>query len=90
VEFLEVLLGVLEVQPRSLGANIDAARRVAGPAVELLVPKVVGVSVGVVLDAVVALAVEPVSTLEHLGPVASLGVVVCNKKGHVHGEEHLR
>ena len=48
---------VHQVQVRALRADVETAGRVARPAVEALVPVVVGVRVGSVLDSVVAFAV---------------------------------
>ena len=63
-ELNEDLLGVLEVLPGSLGAHIDAAVGVAGPAVLARVEEVVGVAIVRVLQAIPALAVQEVLRLQ--------------------------
>ena len=55
---------VLEVEVWPLGADIETAVRIRGPAVVTSVPVVVRVAVRHVLDAVIALAVEPAAGLE--------------------------
>ena len=54
---------VFKVQPWALRSEIQATARVTCPAVEALVPKVVWVGVGGVLNAVVTFAVEPILAL---------------------------
>ena len=54
---------VFKVQPRALRGEIQAAAWVACPAVEALIPKVVWIGIGGVLNAVVTFAVEPILPL---------------------------
>ena len=63
----EHLFGLLEVLPRSLGADIDAALGVAGPAIVHRIEVIVGVHVRNLLNTVVALAIEPVLWLNGRG-----------------------
>ena len=86
---LDELGGVVQVLQRALRSLVQSASGIASPAVVTTIEEVVGVGVGGVLHAVVALAVEPVVTLEHLGPGAGLLVLVNNKEGAVEGQEGL-
>ena len=82
--------GVHKVFQRSFGSNVHTALRVRGPAVVPLVPVVVGVRIGSVLDTVVALAVKPVLALVvgWLNACALLGPPsVCK---HIQRNENLR
>ena len=54
---------VFKIQPRALRGEIQATARIACPAVETFIPKVVWVGIGGVLNAVVTLAVEPILAL---------------------------
>ena len=81
---------VFKIQPRAFGSEIHAAAGVACPAVEALIPKVVWVGVGGVLNTVITFAVEPVLALKELGVTASHLVGVKNVCGHIKGHETLR
>ena len=63
-ELGEHLFGLLEVFPGALGADVDTACGVAGPAIVHRVEVVVGVHVRNLLITVVALAVQPVLRLK--------------------------
>lgn len=62
---------VLKIEPRALRSLVHSATGVACPAVISLVPKVVRISVGSVLDAVIALSVQPIGSLQELRETSS-------------------
>ncbi len=76
LELEEVLFGVLEVFPWTLGSNVDSAQRIAGPAVLAGVEEIVGVRIADLLRTVEALAIEPVLRLQshRKGPVSQIRV----------------
>ena len=81
---------IYKVFQRSFGSNVHTALRIRGPAVVPLVPMVVRVSIGSVLNTVVALAVKPVPALVvgWLNSGALLGPpCVCK---HIQRNENLR
>ena len=67
---------VVQVQPWALRSDVETTVGVSCPAVETLVPLVVGVLIGSVLNTVVALSVEPVLRLKHLRQATSSQIVV--------------
>ena len=74
LELMEVFSWVFEVEPWSLGTNVEAAEGIGGPAVAHSVVEVVWVSVGVVLISIETkvVSVEIVLWLKGLGKRASL------------------
>ena len=70
----------------ALGSQVQTASRVGGPAVVSLVPEVIRVGVGGVLNSVVTLSVEPVLGLEDLGPVTALVPLERDHKSAVKGD----
>ena len=84
LELDQNLLGVFEVLPGSLGANIDTAGGIASPAVLARVEEVVRIHIGSLLTAVETLAVEPVLRLQSRCNVTSSEIVVqsdCEEEG---------
>ena len=67
LELEKHLLGLLEILPRSLRADVHSAHWVSGPTVVVGVIMVVRVHVIALLQSVLALSVEPVGGLESLG-----------------------
>ena len=63
-ELDEYLLGCLEILPRALGSDVDAAVGVARPAVVPRIEKVVWVHVCRLLMPIVTTTVQPVLRLE--------------------------
>ena len=83
----EVLLGVLEVFPGALGADLEATLGIRSPAVESPIEEVVWVRIVDGLNAVVSRAVQPALALESLGPPARLPVVREDVETGVHRQE---
>ena len=79
---------VFQVEPWTLGCNVQTAVRVRAPAVEALIPPIVGVLVVSVLHTVVALPVEPVLRLDELGKTARGLIVVSDVGDHVQRQRH--
>ena len=75
---------------RSLGGEIQSASGVASPAVVTAIPEVVGVCIGHVLRAIVALTVNPVLTLQQLGPLSGRCIGVTNVEEHVGRKDALK
>ena len=63
-ELNQDLLGCLEVLPGALRSDINSAVGVTGPAILAGIEEIIGVHVGCLLVAVVALSVEPVLRLQ--------------------------
>ena len=76
MELMHYLCWLLKIFPWTFRTNFQAAFWVRGPAVESLIVEIVRISVCIVLNYVVAFAVEVSVTLEHLRPVASCKVLV--------------
>ena len=86
----KILGGVLEVQPGALGADLETAIGVRGPAVVALVPEVVWVSIVCGLRIVVSMAVEPDLSLERLREAPRLEVVCQGGAQRVSGDNDLQ
>ena len=85
----KVLSWVDKVLPGALGAKLEAALGISGPAVVPLVPEVVWVGVGHSLHSIVALAVEPAASLEELCVASSHVVVLDVVENEVSWHDHL-
>ena len=89
LELSKHLLWVLEVFPRALGADIDAAERVGCPAVQASVEEVVWVGIVDLLGSIVALAIEPVLRLETAAQLPASQVVVHLESGEEGNRDEL-